>query len=142
MDQCRHDEASERAAGKCFCHHQGTQRVSLRATVFDGIGDTEKSQLAHLAQDFPWYASLLLPSRTIGLYFLFDEARDLVAQRDMLFVQIDGFHGLEYRHIYIRNTPNRVRSIGALSAADKPRPSTMRVSAGSITPSSHKRALA
>jgi len=44
--------------------------------------------------------------------------------------------------VYIRNTPKRVSSIGALSAAEIPNPSTMRVSAGSITPSSHSRALA
>src|SRR5262245_15466812 len=43
---------------------------------------------------------------------------------------------------YIRNRPNFVGSIGALDAADKPRPSTSRVSAGSITPSSHSRAVA
>ena len=38
---------------------------------------------------------------------------------------------------YILNTPNLVSSIGALSAALKLRPRTVRVSAGSITPSSH-----
>ena len=35
-----------------------------------------------------------------------------------------------------------VGSIGALAAAERPRPSTSRVSAGSITPSSHSRAVA
>ena len=44
--------------------------------------------------------------------------------------------------IYILNKPNLVSGIGALSAADNPSASTVRVSAGSITPSSHKRALA
>ncbi len=43
---------------------------------------------------------------------------------------------------YIRNTPNFVGSIGALAAAARPSPSTMRVWAGSITPSSHSRAEA
>lgn len=44
---------------------------------------------------------------------------------------------------YIRNTPKRLRSsIGALRLADRPRPSTRRVSAGSMMPSSHSRALA
>ena len=43
---------------------------------------------------------------------------------------------------YILKTPNLVSGISALSAADRPRPSTMRVSAGSITPSSHRRAVA
>jgi hypothetical protein len=45
-------------------------------------------------------------------------------------------------HRHILNRPNLVGSIGALAAADNPRPSTSRVSAGSITPSSHSRAVA
>ena len=44
-------------------------------------------------------------------------------------------------HVHIRNTPNFGSGIGALSDADKPSASTRRVSAGSITPSSHSRAL-
>jgi hypothetical protein len=43
---------------------------------------------------------------------------------------------------YILNRPKRVSGIGAFNAADKPSANTVRVSAGSITPSSHKRALA
>src|SRR5690606_39143800 len=43
---------------------------------------------------------------------------------------------------YMRNTPKRAGSIGALSEADRPRPSTRRVSAGSMMPSSHSRAVA
>jgi hypothetical protein len=43
---------------------------------------------------------------------------------------------------YIRNTPNVVGSIGALSAAERARPSTSRVRAGSMMPSSHSRAVA
>ena len=43
---------------------------------------------------------------------------------------------------YIRKTPNFVAGIGAFSVAASDRPSTRRVSAGSITPSSHSRALA
>ena len=42
---------------------------------------------------------------------------------------------------YIRKTPNGVSGIGALSAAERPRPSTMRVSTGSMIPSSHRRAV-
>ena len=42
---------------------------------------------------------------------------------------------------YIRNTPNGVSGIGALSAAERPSPSTMRVSTGSMMPSSHRRAV-
>ena len=44
--------------------------------------------------------------------------------------------------VYMRNTPKRVSGIGAFSVADRDRPSTRRVSAGSITPSSHSRAVA
>ena len=40
--------------------------------------------------------------------------------------------------IYIRKTPNPRSSNGAFSAADKASPSTRRVSAGSMIPSSHK----
>ncbi len=42
---------------------------------------------------------------------------------------------------YIRKTPNGVSGIGALSAADSPSARTIRVSTGSITPSSHSRAV-
>ena len=43
---------------------------------------------------------------------------------------------------HMRNTPKRVSLIGALSAALMARPSTSRVSAGSMMPSSHRRAVA
>ena len=39
---------------------------------------------------------------------------------------------------YMRNTPILVGSVGALYAALSPSPSTVRVSSGSITPSSHR----
>src|SRR5690606_37944670 len=42
---------------------------------------------------------------------------------------------------HMRNTPKRVGSMGALSVADRSRASTSRVWAGSMTPSSHRRAL-
>ena len=48
---------------------------------------------------------------------------------------------VEPRRRHIRKTPKRVSGIGALSAAEIPRPSTVRVSAGAITPSSHSRAV-
>src|SRR5690606_31964258 len=43
---------------------------------------------------------------------------------------------------YIRNTPKRAGSIGALSEAEMASPSTRRVSAGSMMPSSQSRAVA
>src|SRR5207249_8966332 len=42
---------------------------------------------------------------------------------------------------HIRNTPKRVSGMGAFSAAEMPRASTVRVSRGAITPSSHNLAL-
>ena len=63
-------------------------------------------------------------------------------QRDLAAVgHQDGREHPTRRHRYIRNTPNGVSGIGALSAAERPRPSTMRVSAGSMIPSSHRRAV-
>ena len=62
-----------------------------------------------------------------------DAAGDLAAIGDQ--------EGAEHR-AYIRNTPKRVGSIGAFNAADSARPSTRRVSAGSMMPSSHSRAVA
>ena len=52
-----------------------------------------------------------------------------------------GLGSVLHRH-HIRNTPNFVGSIGAFSAAERDRPSTRRVSAGSMIPSSHSRAVA
>ena len=45
-------------------------------------------------------------------------------------------------HRHILNRPNWVGSIGAFAATESPSPSTSLVSAGSITPSSHSRAVA
>ena len=54
-----------------------------------------------------------------------------------------GGHGFRFLvATYMRNTPNLVGSTDLLSAAEMASPSTRRVSAGSITPSSHSRALA
>ena len=51
--------------------------------------------------------------------------------------------GYEQGLDHMRNTPKRgASSTGALSVAARARPSTSRVWAGSITPSSHSRAVA
>jgi hypothetical protein len=42
---------------------------------------------------------------------------------------------------HIRKTPKAGSARGAFAAADRDRPSTVRVSSGSITPSSHSRAV-
>jgi hypothetical protein len=44
-------------------------------------------------------------------------------------------------HAYIRNTPNAVSGIGAFSAALSPSARYIRVSMGSMMPSSHRRAV-
>ena len=49
---------------------------------------------------------------------------------------------LGHRPSYIRNSPKAPFSKGAFKAADRPSPSTVRVSAGSMIPSSHRRAVA
>jgi len=47
------------------------------------------------------------------------------------------------RHaVYMRNTPNVVSGIGAFNAALSASASVSRVSSGSMTPSSHRRAVA
>ena len=73
-----------------------------------------------------------------------DAAGDLAAvgdqQRTKTPVEFCAVHHRFLHHIL--NRPNFVGSIGAFAAADNPRPSTSRVSAGSITPSSHSRAVA
>jgi hypothetical protein len=49
---------------------------------------------------------------------------------------------LSATHLHILKTPNLVSGIGALSAAEKHKARTRRVSAGVMMPSSHSRAVA
>ena len=63
-----------------------------------------------------------------------------VATRDQNRQDEDGDDREQRSHI--RKTPNRVSGIGALSAASRPRARMRRVSSGSMTPSSHSRAVA
>ncbi len=67
-------------------------------------------------------------------------AGDLAAVGDQEGVKSPVGRGTNHHHIL--NRPNFVGSIGALAAAESPRPSTSLVSAGSITPSSQSRAVA
>ena len=53
-----------------------------------------------------------------------------------------GDEELAHRPAHIRNVPKRVASTGWVRLAARLRATTRRVSAGSMTPSSHKRALA
>ena len=69
-----------------------------------------------------------------------DAAGDLAAIGDQEGAKSPVRLGAIHRHIL--NRPKRVGSIGALVAVERPRPTTRRVSAGSITPSSHSRAVA
>ena len=77
------------------------------------------------------------PHRFCGTYHA---AGDLAAIGDQEGAKSPVRLGAIHRHIL--NRPKRVGSIWALVAAERPRPSTSRVSAGSITPSSHSRAVA
>ena len=56
-------------------------------------------------------------------------------------VAIDVYRRESRRAAHIRNTPNFISGTGALSAAASARASTLRVSAGSMMPSSHSRAV-
>ena len=69
-----------------------------------------------------------------------DAAGDLAAIGDQEGAKSPVRLGAIHRHIL--NRPNLVGSIGAFVAAESPSPSTSLVSAGSITPSSHSRAVA
>ena len=69
-----------------------------------------------------------------------DTHGDLAAVGDQELAKTTIHSGMGHDHIL--NRPNLVGSTGALAAADNPSPSTSRVSAGSITPSSHSRAVA
>jgi len=81
-------------------------------------------------------AELCLTEVQVGTGMMF---RKEMAENDgMLFV----FSRPHRTSFYMRNTPKRCFSMGALNEADSASPSTRRVSAGSITPSSHNRALA
>ena len=102
------------------------------------VHQAEQAGLAHAAQHVARHAALLFPGGGMRLDLAGDEARDLVAQQLVLGGVVDGCVGHDWPHI--RNTPNFGSGIGALSVADRPSASTRRVSAGSITPSSHSRA--
>ncbi|KAG1319912.1 hypothetical protein G6F63_014509 [Rhizopus arrhizus] len=74
-----------------------------------------------------------------------DAAGDLATVGDQDFGEHgNGLHGSLLGHGtgYMRKTPKRVCCGAALRLADRARASTRRVSTGSITPSSHRRALA
>ncbi len=70
-------------------------------------------------------------------------ARPLIPPRNGEVAAHSADGGVETRHHHIRNTPNLARSsIGALRHAANASPSTSRVCAGSMMPSSHSRAVA
>ena len=69
-----------------------------------------------------------------------DAAGDLAAIGDQQGAKSPILFGAIHHHIL--NRPKRVGSIGAFADAESPSPSTSRVSAGSMTPSSQSRAVA
>ncbi len=76
--------------------------------------------------------------RTIAVYSDADANALHVRQAERVHAEVDEGGG----HDHIRNTPNVVRSTGALRHAERASASTMRVSAGSMMPSSQSRAVA
>jgi len=97
------------------------------------------------ARNITLFVPLVIRDELLGALFLGEKALDLFAQRNVLGSDIDrlpaGVEGLDV-HRHILNTPNVVGSIGAFRLAEMLRPSTRRVCEGSMTPSSHNRALA
>ena len=90
-----------------------------------------------LAQHLARHLALGLPGVALRFDLARDEARHLLAQQ----LVVGREEGAVHRHI--RKTPNCGRSgIGAFRLALIASASTRRVSAGSMTPSSHSRALA
>jgi hypothetical protein len=135
-----HDEAAEGALAQRLGKHEIGERIGSRAAVLGGVHDPEQPGVAHALQHLARHEALLLPGRAVRLDLARQEARHLLAQQLALGAEVDVLHRL---HAYIRNTPKRgLAGMGAFRLADRPSASTRRVSAGSITPSSHSRALA
>ena len=133
------DEAAEGRLRERFGEHQVGQRIGLRAAMFAGIHQPEQAGIAHLAQHLARCEAVALPLFGERFDLPGDEARDLLAQLFVLVAEVDVVH----RHpAHMRNTPNFASGIGAFRLALMASASTRRVSAGSITPSSHSRALA
>ena len=160
--QDRDDEARKSRLRQRLGKYQVGQCIGFRATVFTLVHQTKKASVAHALQDIARHAASMLPRHRMGLDFAVDKALHLVAQGLVFGEVVDVVHsgahvikkclgyvyGLCHKKLqsqfstYMRKTPKRVSSIGAFKAVESPNAKTRRVSAGSITPSSHKRALA
>ena len=116
-----------------------------RAAVLRRRGEAEPAECAHRPEHIARRVALFVPGERVRFDFLREEAGNLPAQFDVLRARVDRVDhpdGTLAVLRYMRNTPKRVSGMGALSAADRPSARHMRVSSGSITPSSHRRALA
>jgi hypothetical protein len=103
-------------------------------------GDAQQSGGAHLAQHLARHLALGLPAGGVGLDLARQEARHLLLQQFVVGCAVDV--DVVVHEAHMRNTPKRgLSGMGALRLADRPSASTRRVSAGSMTPSSHSRAL-
>ena len=107
--------------------------------MFAGIHQAEQAGVTHLAQHLARGEAVALPLLGEGLDLARDEARDLLAQLFVFVAEVDAVHG---SGTHMRNTPNFASGIGAFRLALMASASTRRVSAGSMTPSSHSLALA
>ena len=85
---------------------------------------------------------LKLPHEIIETFLAQDDIELMSAYVDKLSAILSADQHFEALFIHIRNTPNRGASTGAFRHAPNASPSTSRVCAGSMMPSSHSRAVA
>ena len=104
------------------------------------VHQAQQAGVAHLAQHLARHHALALPGLGVRLHLAREEAGDLLAQQFVFRGVVDLLlHG---GRLHILNTPNfGLSGMGAFRLALIASASTRRVSAGSITPSSHSRAL-
>jgi hypothetical protein len=133
------DEAAVGAVGQRVGEGQVGERVGVAAAVVALIHQAEEARLAHAAEHGARHLAITLPGVGKRLDLACHESAHLLAQQLVLGREVGVAHG----RAHMRNTPNCGRSgMGAFRLALRPSASTRRVSAGSMTPSSHSRALA
>ena len=94
MHQHGDRKAGKGGAAEFLRQNDGRERVHVRAAIFGRIADAEKAELAHPPQHFARHEALLLPGRSLRLYFRLDKAAHLVAQHLVFFAKISGTAGI------------------------------------------------
>jgi hypothetical protein len=133
------DESSRCRTRQRLLEDDVGHHVGAGATIGFGNRQSEPAERAHRTQHRTRHETLRVPRGSVRLDLARDEARYFAPQ---LLVLGPGVDRVAHRHAYMRNTPNCVTGIGAFNAAERPSARHMRVSSGSITPSSQSRALA